>query len=81
MWPKKPFFFARPDDRAAVPGIHDGAVGVTGAVNPEKTPNQVEVADDSSIEKPNDDAQTGVKRVEAITVVWSKRSLYLTYAL
>lgn len=31
--------------------------------------------------EPNQDAQEGVQTVEAITLVWSKSSLRLTYAL
>ena len=37
--------------------------------------------DDSQDKVPNEDAQDGVKQVEAITLVWTKNSLILAYAL
>lgn len=32
-------------------------------------------------EKPADDAQAGVKKIEAVTIAWSKRSTYLVLVL
>lgn len=34
-----------------------------------------------SEEAPSDDAQDGVRNVEAITITWTKQSLILAYAL
>jgi len=39
------------------------------------------VFDKHSQDEPNPDAQDGVQTVEAITLVWSKTSLRLTYVL
>ncbi|OCL04408.1 putative siderochrome-iron transporter [Glonium stellatum] len=56
-------------------------------VSTEKTPaNDSEktmpsAVDESIEELPNSDAQGGVKRAEAITLVWSRTSLILVYAL
>jgi hypothetical protein len=39
--------------------------------------NEITPADD----KVADDAQLGVKKIEAVTLTWSKRSVYFTLAL
>lgn len=43
----------------------------------------IEVPEDSKTESDNDsaDMQEGVKRVEAITTVWSRKTLWSTFAL
>lgn len=42
------------------------------------TPRSIEQASDSEVqkdEKPSEDAQNGVKKMEAVTLAWSKKSL------
>lgn len=46
-----------------------------------KTEPATEVLPDTKTESDSDSMQEGVKRVEAITTVWSKKSLWSTFAL
>lgn len=54
------------------------------AVNPvteKETTQDVKDTASSDEERPNQDAQNGVEKIEAVTLAWSRSSLYLVLVL
>jgi len=75
-------FFGNPD-RNAQQAVLNGAIGDGGlATDGEKEGNTApnEGIDSGSFdERPSEDVQAGVKKVEAVTLTWTKKELYFAY--
>ena len=62
-------------DNATSPEIQANEKGVS-----QITPDDF-TKPDNDIERPDEDAQSGVKKIEAVTITWSKSSVYLILVL
>ena len=54
----------------------EGDISLTEKADPDVSHDPV-----PGLEVPDDEAQAGLRRVEAVTVTWSKKSLVLAYVL
>lgn len=54
---------------------------IGGISNPAETKNPKELIDDNDSDASSDHAQHGVKRMEAVTLVWTKKSLGFAYIM
>lgn len=76
-------FFGNPDKNAQQ-AVVDGAIGdAQPDADGEKQVNAAEQRNDSlssSLEEvPSKDVQAGIKKVEAVTLTWTKKELYFAY--
>jgi len=75
-------FFGNPD-KSAQQAVVGGAIGTAEPVaDGEKqgiTPSQRNDSSEFSDERPSEDVQAGVKKVEAVTLTWTRKELYFAY--
>ena len=75
-------FFGNPD-KSAQQAVVGGAIGTAEPVaDGEKqgiTPSQRNNSSGFSDERPSEDIQAGVKKVEAVTLTWTRKELYFAY--
>jgi hypothetical protein len=70
---------ALPHDIAVPPTAEDNDLGISPA---EKQPPQnLTDGDEISVESPSEEVQLGVKKVEAVTLTWTKNELIVAYGL
>jgi hypothetical protein len=63
--------------------VHQDAVQPDDVNSPPAEKQQPNTADDdgASIEAPSEDVQEGIKKVEAVTLTWTKNELIIAYGL
>jgi hypothetical protein len=75
-------FFRNQEARASQDVVIDTAIGDRDDIQDAEKSAAADISDfnHASAEKPNEDIQAGVKKVEAVTLIWTKNELIFAYA-